>query len=289
MKALLVGLGGIGSNVYLPQLEKLGYSVTTVDKVGDADFIDVSDVNDQFDVAVICTPNFTHESIARTLATQCATIFIEKPGLPSADAWRTLCNDYPNTRFIMCKNNLYRKSFGALDDAISSKDDITSIEISWHNNDRVPNPGTWFTNKKLAWGGVALDLFPHLYCHLWKIAGLDTKRSATSKTQMWDLAQLSQTAYGKVDPTGTYNVADHAVDTRTWNNIPVTLSASWKSGVDNQSVRVHTIDSTYEWRFGLCPDYAYGEMIEYGQTEDYDFHKQLDLWIHEQLEIFNEC
>ena len=28
------------------------------------------------------------------------------------------------------------------------------------------NPGGWSTNKKLAWGGVALDLFPHLYTQL---------------------------------------------------------------------------------------------------------------------------
>ena len=33
MKALLIGAGGIGQNVYLPQLMKKGFTVDTVDSV----------------------------------------------------------------------------------------------------------------------------------------------------------------------------------------------------------------------------------------------------------------
>ena len=65
MRALLVGLGGIGANVYLPELIQLGYTVTTVDQqVPQANYSDIDEVRGEFDVAVICTPNFTHLPIA---------------------------------------------------------------------------------------------------------------------------------------------------------------------------------------------------------------------------------
>ena len=33
-----------------------------------------------------------------------------------------------------------------------------------------------------------------------------------------------------------------------------------------QSITVQTTDSPYRWDFGLCPNYAYGNMIEAGQS-----------------------
>ena len=82
MKALLVGLGGIGINVYLPELIKIGYTVDTVDPViSSATFKDTSEVTGEYNVAVICTPNFTHDSIARQLANLVEYIFIEKAWL----------------------------------------------------------------------------------------------------------------------------------------------------------------------------------------------------------------
>jgi predicted dehydrogenase len=289
MRALLVGLGGIGSNVYLPQLEKLGYTVTTVDKhVSDADFDDVSLAQGVFDVAVICTPNFTHEPIARQIALRCLNVFIEKPGLPSAKAWQKLCSDFPNTRFIMCKNNLYRSSYGEFERVLDGSVTPTSIVINWLNEDRVPSPGSWFTNKETAWGGVALDLFPHLYCHLWKLAGFNADRVDAGKARMWSLENLSNTAYGAIDSKGVYNVCDYAEEHLDLNGMPVTIRAAWKCGVDDQVVRVYTEDEVFEWEFGLCPDDAYGSMIENAVLEDYEFHKELDTWIHTQLEIYHE-
>ena len=62
--ALLIGVGGIGGNVYLNELRALGYNVTTVDNVVPADHVSIDDVKGVFDVAVICVPNYLHEYFA---------------------------------------------------------------------------------------------------------------------------------------------------------------------------------------------------------------------------------
>lgn len=289
MKALLVGLGGIGKNVYLPQLQNLGYTVSTLDINGLADYSDINDIKEKFDVGVICTPNFTHQHYAYSIANFCKTIFIEKPGLPSAYDWESMCNLYPDNHFIMCKNNLYRDDYGALTDLMNKSITPTRIEVTWLNSDRVPSPGSWFTNKKTAWGGVALDLFPHLYCHLSKIVPLSKiTRTQSTKCQQWNLNDLATTNYGSVDSNGVYDVSDYAEETWLLDNIPISVKAGWKTGIDDQSVRVYTSDSTYEWRFGLCPDDAYGRMIHEAPKQQYKDHMEMDIWIHKQLEVYRE-
>ena len=88
---------------------------------------------------------------------------------------------------------------------------------------------------------------------------------------------------------GVYNVCDYAEESWIMNGVtPITLRASWKAGYDDQSIKVITADSEYIWHFGLCPDYAYGEMIHKAMTEDYNMHRYFDEWIHKQLEVYHE-
>ena len=97
------------------------------------------------------------------------------------------------------------------------------------------------------------------------------------------------TDYGRIDPNGIYNVCDYAQE--TWyidNKYPINIRASWRQGYDDQSIKIYTEDSIYQWNFGLCPADAYGSMIEVGLAEPYDVHRQLDFWIHKQLEKFHE-
>jgi|TARA_B110000503_G_scaffold53231_1_gene85616 predicted dehydrogenase len=292
MKALLIGLGGIGSNVYLPELIKLGYTVDTVDPlVSGATFEDIKQVTDSYDVAVICTPNFTHDSIARLIAEKVECIFIEKPGLPSSSQWNNLCEDFPNTKFIMCKNNLYRSNYGAIDDFLKGDEELISVDITWFNANRVPNPGGWSTQRRKAWGGVALDLFPHLYCHMIKLFGgvPEIERSSHSMAQQWVLSDLEGSDYGTVIHNGVFNVCDYAQE--TWyiaDKYPVNVKASWKQGYDDQSVKVYTENSMYQWNFGLCPAEAYGSMIAVGMNEPYELHRHIDSWIHKNLEAYHE-
>ena len=295
--AVLVGLGGIGYNVYLPQLKRIGCNVVTVDKYNsltNPDYEDLDDAisNNDFEYAVICTPNYTHmEQLELLGEAGVKYIFVEKPGLPSADDWQNMIDKYPNSKIMLVKNNLYRDNYGLIDH-FSGEFDIDSVVINWINKDRIPNPGNWSTNSQYAWGGVAHDLFPHLYCfmlHLFDVGVEKFDRISNYKMQKWNLDNISGSAYGVFKENGVYDVCDYAKDVYSINNIPVTLTASWKEGIDDQSIKINFKDgSQLIWPFGLCPNEAYGNMILYAPDDDYDWHKKVDLWIHKQLEGFKE-
>lgn len=286
MNALLVGYGGIGSNVYWPELQKLGYYVEVLDaNVQTALYHDISQITKSYDIAVICTPNFTHETIARKLAeTGTKQIFVEKPGVVDTRAWDSLIRDFPDTRFHVVKNNLYRDNYGQVLDLINSGN-VIGVDISWLNDNRIPNPGSWFTTKDKAFGGVSRDLMPHLYCFAVKMFGQEAIENANfvqTSSQRWDLNSITSTDYGVVLSDGTYDVDDTATAIAKVNNISLRLTASWKEGYDKQSVTLFMSNGrTYEWVFGLCPAEAYGVMLQ--DTSD---TSKLDIALHNFLEKF---
>lgn len=306
-KAIVAGLGGIGKNVYVPQLEKHGFAVDTVDINPDsgATYATVNDVpkDNQYDLAAICLPNIHHLNAVLELSDVTKRILVEKPGLANTDAWRGTIDRFPNHRIVMVKNNLYRKNIDKLS-TMCDLEAVDKVEIRWFNKDRIPNPGSWFTNRQLAFGGVTHDLFPHLYCFMFALFPLFLLRSSpapnTLAFQRWSLRSIKNTNYGNVNPNGVYDVCDYAeahyiIPRNNDAPLPVTLAASWKEGYDDQSITIYYKDgSTYRWDYGLCPDDAYGEMIQAVYEDrfmdlEHDIcfvEKELDRWIHEQLELF---
>ena len=85
MKSLVIGMG-IGQ-LYKSVLKELGHDVVTVDSNPEAaaDYYDYTAAyidHDHFDTVHICTPNFTHLTIARNVAGLGAKIvFVENPAL----------------------------------------------------------------------------------------------------------------------------------------------------------------------------------------------------------------
>lgn len=289
MKALLAGFGGIGANVYYPELQKLGYEIDVLDeKTPNAKYKNVVEIKQAYDIAVVSTPNFTHEPISRALALNgTKRIFIEKPGLRTAQDWWDLCSDFKDTRFHLVKNNLYRSSYGNVIENFKTTSCI-GMDIQWINSNRIPNPGSWFTDKEKSFGGVSRDLMPHMYCFAAKILGERTTAEIPfiqSTMQRWDLKNISNSDYGIVNPKGIYNVDDHATAIGSIDDISVKLYASWKSAYDKQSITLYFKDGTsYEWEFGLCPAEAYGEMLR----DERDSIK-IDMDIHYFLESFKNA
>lgn len=287
MKALLAGFGGIGMNVYYPELIKLGYDVEILDKISEnAKYKFVTEIDSAYDLAVVCTPNSTHEYISRYLASKgTRRIFVEKPGVMNSSVWLKLCDDYNNTQFHLVKNNLYRNNYGDVLDMMAS-DDVIGVDINWLNENRIPNPGSWFTTAAESFGGISRDLMPHLYCFAVKLFGQDKVRRTPFKQfahQRWDLKGISSTDYGKVNSAGTYDVDDVAYAYKKIGDVSLRLSASWKEGYDKQSIVMYLRNgSTYEWEFGLCPAEAYGVMLQ--DTTD---SLELDVSIHNFLESFH--
>jgi len=302
-KAIVVGLGGIGKNVYVPQLKKLGYDVQTVDpdpRVTTATYGTVNDISKdrEYDIAVICCPNIHHLNAILELSDVCKTILVEKPGLANTAAWNRTVSRFPDHKIVLVKNNLYRHRIHDDLGTMFDPDHVAKVEITWFNKDRIPNPGSWFTTKEQAFGGVTHDLFPHLYCFMYILFPLfqilKVKPTVLSM-QRWNLDTLGEsTDYGTINKDGTYDVCDYAEAHYLIDDIPITLAASWKEGYDKQDITIYYKDgSTFNWNFGLCPDEAYGEMIKavmedrFMQTEAiHQIEERFDEWIHQQLEYF---
>ena len=292
MNSLIIGMG-IGQ-LYKNVLTNLNAKITTVDPdiSKGADFPTVESAilaRGPFDTAHICTPNWTHSSIATQLAHDCKIVFIEKPGLKTASNWMTLVHAFPETRFMMVKNNMWRDT---ISDYIDFASRAKKVNLNWINKDRIPSPGTWFTTKELAFGGVSRDLMPHLlslYISMnpnWEQEPLNGADSLTN----WKLSDLKTTDYGTVKSDGTYDVDDECYINfgDKW-----TLTANWKS-LDKDKRNIEFVmqnDSVLTFELGLCPEYAYQNMIEdaYKNKNNDEFWKsQLlqDYWIHERMELF---
>jgi len=287
LKSLVIGMG-IGC-LYRDVLKNLGYQVVTVDldpsKV--ADYTDYHEaLTGQYTTVHICTPNFTHEEIARAVAPFARIVFVEKPGVKDRAAWLQLDRDFTNTRFIMVKNNQWRDNVSELKQLA---DRAVRVNIEWSRRNCIPSPGSWFTTKKLAYGGVSRDLMPHMLS--WYVAlddnwGRDTVEK--SAHQQWQLNEIDSTDYGTVNPNGVYDVDD--VCTIKFGD-KWTLSANWRSmDTEKSAIDFVMADGTVEtFELGWCPESAYQAMIA-DAVKNIDneawWYVQLiqDCWIHEQIE-----
>jgi predicted dehydrogenase len=298
--SLIVGMG-IGQ-LYKQVLEELGHTVVTVDSNLEkfADFIHVNEaiaVHKKFTTAHICTPNFTHAELAQKLAPHSKIVFVEKPGVANSDVWMTLVHTYKDTRFVMVKNNQWRDNIKELQSLAQRS---YMVDINWINDDRVPNPGTWFTTKELAYGGVSRDLMPHLlsiYMALepeWKTAKIVRKTAA----KIWQLSDLTKTDYGVVKANGVYDVDDYCAMTFSSESTVWNLTANWRSKTgDERNIVFHLnptagqLDklSTKRIELGLCPETAYKNMIQdcvknLNNIKFWNQQIEQDYYIHERVQ-----
>ena len=290
MKSLIVGMG-IGG-LYKSVLIQLGCNVITVDSDASkqADFANINDalaVHEHFDTAHICTPNFTHLDLACQVAPYSNIVFIEKPGVIDKNTWQSLVESYPNTRFMMVKNNMWRNNIRDLREKATK---AKRVNIEWVRKNCIPSPGSWFTTRELAFGGVSRDLMPHLlslYISLnpnWKTDKADSRASL----QHWLLEDIESTEYGTINPDGVYDVDDECVIlfTHKWN-----CRANWRSMTTEHSgiTFINEDNSKDGFELGWCPEEAYLNMIKdavENLNNDAFWKEQLeiDLWIHEQIE-----
>jgi len=290
MKSLIVGMG-IG-NLYKDVLTKLGHAIVTVDMDPNkhADYLDLNTALDEhpcFNAVHICTPNYTHEDIARQVAEHTQIVFIEKPGVESSLAWFNLTRDYPNTRFMMVKNNMWRSNIAELKEQATQ---AKLVNIRWVRKNCIPHPGSWFTTRELAYGGVSRDLMPHLlslYIAMnpaWSTEQVNGKSAMTA----WELKDIDSTEYGVINHQGIYDVDDVCSIhfSNKWHT-----TANWRSMNEEDSSITFTMSDNSIERFelGWCPEEAYYNMIvdAMDNVDNKEFwHNQLnqDLWIHEQIE-----
>lgn len=279
---------GFGNAVYRPVLESLGHTVITVDPYREADFASLQDAIDKhkfFDTVNICTPNYTHEQIAREIAPYARLVFVEKPGVIDSKCWQCLVEDFPNTKIVMVKNNQYRQE---IDVYQSLAEKSRNIRVTWSSNNRIPNPGSWFTTKELSFGGVSRDLMPHALSYYTKLADWKNGKlvSATS-SQRYKLSEIKSTDYGVVNANGVYDVDDYCefvfkTGSHTW-----TLITDWKSNSGIDEVSIDFEGKRFE--LGLCPEQAYEKMIttafkNLNNEAFWEEQYNQDIFIHSQIE-----
>jgi|TARA_R110002074_G_scaffold125215_7_gene262282 predicted dehydrogenase len=288
MKSLIVGMG-IGQ-LYMKVLTEMGIDVVTVDPNRPADFKTIQDVPiDMYDTVHICTPNETHEELARFIAPWCHLMFIEKPGLSTSKAWADLHYDFPECRISMVKNNQFRHN---IDELINMARTSRVVDIHWQNKNRVPNPGSWFTTKELAYGGVSRDLLPHLLSlyQVFNPSYANTLPSDKIAKTNWDLKGLLDTDYGTVDPDGVYDVDDEAGMGYKTKFCQYNLLANWKTDLyDDVGINFEILGHIERVELGLCPEEAYKRMIDIGlenlhNNEYWEDQFTKDMWIHKQME-----
>lgn len=287
MKSLVIGMG-IGQ-LYEKVLKELKFEVVTADLNKPADYTFWQDAlakEKQFDTIHICTPNFTHSDIAYQVANYTKILFIDKPGLQYESLWQNLIKHHPGTRIMMVKNNMWRDNIDELRNLYNKS---KTIQFNWLNENRVPRPGSWFTNRELAFGGVSRDLLPHL---LSLFAALEPKYDSAAwlyknAWQRWDLKDLTDGDYGKVDYNGVYNVDDNVDLECTIKDHRCYFKSSWRT-LKPSDIGIHFDDRFVE--LGLCPESAYRTMINdcIKNIDNNLFWQEqfdIDCWIHRKINL----
>jgi predicted dehydrogenase len=291
---LIVGMG-IG-NLYKEIYDEMGYNVVTVDTdptkgATYTNLIEACEANVNLRTVHICTPNYTHEAVAQDIFATTNTVdvmFVEKPGLQTPQAWNKLVQSNRGTRIMMVKNNMWRNNMAALGEASASADKVT---IHWINKNRIPSPGSWFTDRSKAFGGVSRDLMPHLLSFYMSMnpGWHNTTVTERFSAQRHVLNEVFTTDYGTVHPDGVYDVDDYArlVLDGKWE-----LVADWASGT-HDDIRIEFIYNNKpntDFGFGLCPVHAYKHMIEHALSliaSDNFWTSQIaqDMFIHERISL----
>lgn len=278
---------------YRDWLGELGYAVVTcdIDPTKGADYSNLGNAiehNKHFDIIYIGTPNHTHELIAYNVIAHTDLLLIEKPGFVDNTAWRNIVLAAPDTRIMMVKNNQYRDWINSAKIlAAESK----NVRLRWNNRNRIPYPGSWFTTRQRAFGGVSRDLMPHLlsyYCALTNYSsGVKLYAQAL---QRHELKNITDTDYGSVNHNGTYDVDDFCEFEFKNGSTRWILTANWKDDKqDDSSIEFELEDKTIRYELGLCPKEAYQMMIQIAVANlrnDEFWQEQLaqDIWIHKQIE-----
>lgn len=293
MRSLIIGMG-IGQ-LYKDIYTKMGHDIVTVDTnpEKEADYTSVEDALQAYsfyDTVNICTPNFTHKEITEHVMSHANIVFVEKPGFKNAQEWHEVCFMNSLTRIMMVKNNMWREN---IEDLRSIAKESESVELKWINKDRVPNPGTWFTTKELAYGGVSRDLMPHLLSLFAALEPdfINADVKYAEARQEWELSDLTRSDYGTVNPNGTYDVDDYLLIELDSKGRKFELISQWRSRVADERLIKFNIEDQFGVvaHLGLCPENAFQHMIQdaIAHKDDDLFwvqQYQIDMWIHEMIE-----
>lgn len=275
-RAVVVGLG-MGQQ-YVQWFEQLGYTVTTVDtdpskQADHSDFEFIFDDWYRQNIIYIGTPNFTHEPIARQLASHAEILLVEKPGFKSYSNWMRFVSDFPRTGIMMVKNNQYRPETELWREMADRSD---RVNVVWERADGIPS-SPWFVNPKQSYGGVSRDLMPHMLSYFTNFADYSHSREVSRRKE--DLVGVGVDTYCILEYTA-------ANDKKTaW-----TLITNWQTD-EYDSAHIEFVIDGHSHIYDLgawCPSEPYLDMIRtcvknIDNNKFWNEQYAQDIWIQKQI------
>ncbi|MCI0746912.1 MAG: Gfo/Idh/MocA family oxidoreductase [Verrucomicrobia subdivision 3 bacterium] len=201
------------------------------------------------DAVTIATPNHLHAEMTMEALKARKHVLLEKPLATNAkDAARIVETAKKVKRTLMVGQNFRFNRYTQMAKMLIEKGEVGEIyhaRCFWLRRNGIPRIGSWFTQKKLAGGGCALDIGGHLLdacLHL--IADFDVVAVTAQTYAKFGPRGLGEMDWGKgeVDPAKTFDVDDYGVAfLRLKSGRTVILEASWAAYVPSD-VREYGID-----------------------------------------------
>lgn len=177
----IVGCGWIANNAYLPVLVQMdevqvdavcdmvcSLAMDTAKKFNITNYVDNYDefLDLSLDGIIICTPNYTHKELAVRALSKGKNVLCEKPIVTKYEEIMEILSMVEKSGKICLPAyvNRFREDVMEFNRTVKRENlgAIEKVQGEWIREKGIPRLGTWFTNKKLAGGGVLIDLGSHI-------------------------------------------------------------------------------------------------------------------------------
>ncbi|MFO7562623.1 MAG: Gfo/Idh/MocA family oxidoreductase [Enhygromyxa sp.] len=203
----------------------------------------------QPELVIVATPNCFHVPVACELLARGCTVLVEKPVcLTAADVAKLRrATDDGTGRLLMSAAARYRTDILALAELVErgGLGELHRIELRWLRRAGVPRPGSWFTHRTMAGGGVLIDLGWHLLDVACVLAGPLTPGRVEAEISDRMLRDPAAAATWRTDVDQRLNSGDVEDTVRatvdTEQGIELRVHLSWAAGVefDQTAVELH--------------------------------------------------
>ncbi|ALK08142.1 Gfo/Idh/MocA family protein [Blastochloris viridis] len=172
-KFVIVGDGWVARTCYLPALRRLGAAepvvIDSAPEHGGAAAVQraLAMARGRRDLlAIVATPNASHWPLAAAFLEAGARVLVEKPlSLPGeVDRAAPGLDSDALSRLWVSAPYRFRPDVVRLMAAVAAGriGAVREVRAAWRRRAGIPRPGSWYTSRRWAGGGVLVDLGPHL-------------------------------------------------------------------------------------------------------------------------------
>jgi predicted dehydrogenase len=250
----IIGCGWIAENAHIPAFSM--QRNVTVSSVFDIDILRAQrlaklfnipgayDNLDEFlcsdiDAVIIATPNATHVQYSLQALKHGMHVLCEKPVAIHSNEVKQIIDtaEEKHSLFIPCFVNRFRFDILKMRELVQSDriGDIIGIEAGWLRRAGIPRPGTWFTNRAYAGGGVLIDLGSHIIDICLMILGdrMPLKLSLAASRQYEDV-ENANALWFETNYTGEYHIdVEDTVDAQIYfeGDVFLKLKLNWAAQI----------------------------------------------------------